>query len=141
MLGTLIFSTREAECWQIFSALLEQYICVLVLLGKYICTIKCTPKQVTYLSAKVGAMLHQQRSQIQRGSNTQHKTNVTFCSELDMGDNIFRRPDRVMGHKTKKHSTNKIRATKRFTALVRHGPRKPESRPKRTSGRQYISLP
>ena len=37
-----------------------------------------------------------------------------------MGDNIFRRPDRVMGHKTKKRSTNNIWATKRFATLIRH---------------------
>jgi len=61
----------------------------------------------------------------------QHKTNVIFfSSELNMGDNIFRRLDREVGHKTNKRSTNKIRATKRFVAVVRHGPRKQESRPK-----------
>jgi len=125
MLGIVIFSTGEAECWQIFSALLEQYICLLVLLGKRICTIKCTPKQVTYLYAKVGPILHQQRSHIQMRFEhaAQNKCNF-FSSELNKGDNIFRRPDREMGHKTKKRSTNKIRATKRFVAVVRHGPRK-----------------
>ena len=95
------------------------------------CTIKCTPKQVTYLYAKVGPMLHQQRSHIQMRFEyaAQNKCNF-FSSKLNMGDNIFCCPDREVGHKTNKRSTNKIRATKRFVAVVRHGPRKQESRPK-----------
>jgi len=109
------------------SPLLEQYICPLVLLGKCMCIIKCTPK---YLYAKVGRCYTDKGPTYRWGSNMQHKTNVIF----------FRCLDREVGQKTNKRSTNKqSRPISRITQPMGDenfrrpsvpGPRQEESRPK-----------
>ena len=84
--------------FQIFSTFVEQYICLLVFLGKCVCTIKCTPKKAAYLYAKVGATL------LMRFKYAAHKNRNFFFLRTEHGRQYFSLPRYGNGpkhHKTK----------------------------------------
>ena len=111
---------------QIFSAL--------VFLGKCVCTIKCTPKQVTYLYAKgVLTMLHQQRFQVLMRFEYAAQKNIIFFLRTEHGRRHFSSPRNGNGPQNQKTqhkaeiSAQKQQctwATKKFVALVPCGPQK-----------------
>ena len=98
--------------FQIFSTFVEQYICLLVFLGKCVCTIKCTPKKAAYLYAKVGATL------LMRFKYAAHKNRNFFFLRTEHGRQYFSLPRYGNGPKHHKTKHKKDLGDKSFAALV-----------------------